>query len=320
MTPQQQFEANQAKTEVELARDAADPTKTPDQRQAANAALKRLDQSKIAARPVTNINAAIPGLAGAATTKLTGEAFLATLAPGMAAQVRAMAEGRAALPSAASRSQGAQELRSAVFAYDPTYSDQKGQIRKAFTTGADGRNIASLNTATVHLDQLDDAAKALQNSKFTPINPIYNQVRSWTGSAVPTNFESVKAAVASEMASALKGNATDAEIGQMKGNLDKSNSWEQLHGAIETNLHVLGAKLQTYHERYQQQIPGDTTWSPVLPSARAVYDKHGMDPTAPPTSQPKQPIAQGGYQVGHLYSGMKYLGGDPNQKSSWQGK
>jgi hypothetical protein len=39
-------------------------------------------------------------------------------------------------------------------------------------------------------------------------------------------------------------------------------------------LGIIGQKLQTYKERYEQQIPGDTAYSPVLPSAQAVFNKH----------------------------------------------
>jgi hypothetical protein len=288
MTAEQRTQADQAaanaaqpKTEAELAAVAADPTKPQAQRDAANAALQRLDQSKIAARPVTTIT--VPGLGGptADASKLSGQAYLDSLPQGTAAQIKAIAEGRAVLPSGATRSQAAIQLRNAVFQYDPSYTDQRGQVRKAFTTGADGRNIGALNTAAVHLDQFSDAAGAMANGSFVPGNAAWNTLRTAFGSTAPTNFAALKTAVAGEMASALKGNATDPEIANVSKSIDAANSPAQLQGVVETNLHVLGAKLNTYHERYQQQIPGDQVWSPVLPSARGVFQKHGFDPTAP---------------------------------------
>lgn len=221
---------------------------------------------------------------GSPQAKLSGDQYLATLPPGMANQVKAIAEGRATLP-AMSRNLLSGQVRNAVFQYDPDYSDQRAQVRKAFTTGADGKNIGALNTATMHLDQLSNAADALKNGSFQPGNQAYNYFSTVLGQAPPTNFGSLKAAVAGEMATALKGNATDQEIHTMSQNISSAQSPDQLKGAVDTNLHILGAKLNTYQERYNSVNPGDKVWSPVLPSAKAVYAKHGIDPTAPSGAQ-----------------------------------
>jgi hypothetical protein len=169
-------------------------------------------------------------------------------------------------------------LMSAVTQYDPDWSAQRAQIRHAFTSGADGRNIGALNTAAVHLDQLGQAAQALGNGTFTPGNQLWNSLKQTFGASAPTNFNAVRSAVDSEMASALKGNATDQEIAAMHDNLSRAASPKQLQGVIENNLHLLGAKLNTYQERYNQQIPGDTHWSPILPTAKQVFDQHQIAP------------------------------------------
>lgn len=282
MTPAEQQAATAAKptnsvTEPELAERAAKGD------QVAIAALRRLDQSRLNSRPI--IQTGVPGLtpgAPGATSTLSGEEYLATLPKGTANQVRAIAEGRSTIPSATSRSQAAIQLRDAVFKYDPDFSEQRAQIRKAFTTGKDGTNIGNLNTAPVHLDQLADAVQAMGNGSFRPGNAIWNATRTMFGSSMPMNFDAVKAAVKSEMASALKGNATDQEIAQIGETIDAANSPQQLAGVVQENLKILGGKLNTYYERYQQQIPGDRVWNPILPSARAVFQKHGIDPTAGP--------------------------------------
>jgi hypothetical protein len=292
MTPEQQTQSaagakrlGMPQTEAELAIVATDPHRTPEERAAANAALRRLDQSKIAARPVTTINMPAPNLPPVTSNTPSGEDYIRTLPAAIQGTVRAIVDGRQKLPSGmALRTPYWAGIVQAVNQADPQWSEQRGEIRKSFTTGADGRNIGSLNTASVHLDQLDQAAQAMQNGSFVPGNAVWNRMRSMFGSAAPTNFESLKAAVAGEMANALKGNATDPEIGNMSRNLQAANSPAQLSGAIDTNLHILGAKLNTYHQRYQQQIPGDSVWSPVLPSARAVFQKHGFDPTAGPVN------------------------------------
>lgn len=227
------------------------------------------------------------GTPGAGGALQTGEDYLRTLPAGMAAQVKAIAEGRQNPPPRAS-SGVALQIMNAVNQYDPQFTLQKAQIRKAFTTGADGRNIGALNTAAVHLDQLQEVSQALANGSFRPGNQLFNAFKNMFGNSAPTNFEGIKAAVSSEMASALKGNATDQEIASIKSTIDKSASPEQLAGAVKTNLDILGAKLNTYAERYHQQIPDDKNWSPVMPTAKAVFEKHQINPTAGPAS------AQGG--------------------------
>lgn len=315
------------KTEAELARDSVDPKKSQQDRDAANAALKRLDQSKLASRPINNNSFVIPGLPTNGKTdpnaNLTGEEYLATLPKGTASQIRAMMEGRATAPSAQTRTKSGQQLRAALFQADPEWSEQRAQIRKAFATGPDAKNIGALNTATVHLDQLGEAAKALDNGSFRPGNEVFNAVKTMFGGSAPTNFIALKSAVAGEMANALKGSATDIEIKNVGEAISSASSPKQLADVINTNLHTLGAKLNTYQERYNQQLPNDKAYSPILPSAKVIYDKHGISPITIQGKEGNSPAASGkramgGYQIGHVYSGMEYLGDDPNVAGNWR--
>lgn len=216
---------------------------------------------------------------------LTGNAFLGTLSPPMAATVKAIAEGRQTnLP----RGKELGPLMAAVNQYDPTYSATRGKTRAAFTTGTQGRNIQALNTAAVHVDQLSQASDAMNNGPLPVGNQLYNAIATAFGREATTNFEALKTAVAGEMATALKGSATDQEIHQITNTLKAANSPAQLAGIARTNLHVLGAKLNTYDEQYHQQMPDDP-WSPVLPSAQAVFTKNGIKPLASQnTSAPKK--------------------------------
>ncbi len=272
-----------AANETELAQRAA--SSDPAVSGPAQAALKRLDQSRLNSRPINNTTITIPGL-GAGTPSasqptLTGEEFMKTLPAGTAAQVRAIANGAATMPPLGTRGSGAL-LRDAVYRYDPTFTEQRAQIRKAFTTGPDGRNIGALNTATVHLDQMAEAAKAMKNGSWQPGNHLYNYIASKFGNDKPTNYAFVMNALSGETASALKGAATDPEIAHVMATLTPDMSPDQAAGVANTGLHVFGAKLNTFKERYEQQIPNDTVYSPVLPSARAVFSKYGMSETGAP--------------------------------------
>lgn len=213
----------------------------------------------------------------------SGDAYLQTLDPARAARVKAIAEGREPEPTgAALRSPFAQSLMNDVYAYEPDWSSQRAQIRKAFTTGKDADNIGALNTATVHLDALGEAAKALANGNFTPGNAAYNKIKELFGSSAPTTFETIKNAVAGEQANALKGSATDIEIANTGKTINAANSPQQLADAIDkASMPIMYQKLNTYKERYEQQIPNDKVYSPVLPSAAAAFQKHGVGANAP---------------------------------------
>ena len=231
--------------------------------------------------PTISFNLQAQGAAGAgsnpATAGKSGQDYLAALNPQRANLVKALDEGRIPTPNSfALKTPYWQSVMNDVTAYDPQFSTQRAEIRKAFTTGPDGKNIGALNTAAVHLDELSEAAKALDNGSFVPGNQVYNSIRTMFGSALPTNFEGIKSAVSGEMANALKGNATDQEISNIAKTINGAGSPAQLAGIVDTQLPLLRQKLGTYQQRYQQQIPNDTTWSPVLPQAQQVFAKHGI--------------------------------------------
>ena len=204
------------------------------------------------------------------------EAFLKSLDPRMAVDVKAIANGVKKLPGGtAAKDPYWKAVGQNVLMYDPQWSEQRAQLRHAFASGKDGTNIGNLNTAAVHLDQLGDAAKALGNGTFTPANHAFQYLKQAFGNAAPTNFEGMRAVVSGELANALKGQATDPEIANIKSTVERSASPQALSGVIDTYLPAVASKLETYHQRWQQQMPNDS-WSPVLPAARAVFARHGI--------------------------------------------
>jgi hypothetical protein len=147
-------------------------------------------------------------------------------------------------------------------------------VRRAFTAGKNGDNIGALNTAIVHLGRLGQTAEALKNGNFTPGNELFNYFKDKFGSNVVTNFELLKDAVAGEMASALKGTATDIEIANMKRSIKAANSPSQMVGVVQEGMGILSDKANTYQERYRALMPDDP-WSPILPGARAMLERYG---------------------------------------------
>lgn len=219
----------------------------------------------------------------ASGAELHGDEYLKTLPPTLAAKVRAVAEGRQPIPTSRGgvlKGEG-KAISDAVYNYDQGFSTQRAQVRSDF---AKDKNIGSLNTAAVHLDQFMDAAAALKNGSFRPGNAAFNAVKEMFGDTAPTNFEMLKNVAVGEAANALKGSATDVEIASIKKGLDRANSPEQFEGALKELMRTYGAKLNTYQERYTQLNPGDKAWSPVLPSAKAAFQKRGVSESGRPSA------------------------------------
>lgn len=211
---------------------------------------------------------------------LTGDAYVATLPQSLRPSVEAVLEGRLSPNRGTWTAQYRQAVMQAVTQADPDWSEQRAAVRKAFTTGKEGTTIGNLNTAPVHLAQLDAAADALKNGQIQPGNQLYNYLSTTFGAAAPTNFDGVRNAAAGEIASALKGTATDIEIESIKKTINKAQSPEQLQGIIKEYMGVLATKLNTYDERFHAENTGDTKWSPIKPTAKAIFDAYGVDPKA----------------------------------------
>jgi hypothetical protein len=208
---------------------------------------------------------------------VTGRDALKYVPDSRKATVWAIVEGRQKMPSGvALKTPWGEAVDEEVNKVDPAWSEQKAQIRQAFTTGKDGQNRAALNTASVHLDAYMEAMRALQNGTLVPGNDLYNKLSTILGGPAPTSAAAVRAAVAGEQASALKGNATDKEIDHILGTMKEGASNEQFMEGGKASLNIMRQKLNTYQERYNEKIPSDTTWNAVLPSAKVVFDKYGI--------------------------------------------
>ena len=103
-----------------------------------------------------------------------------------------------------------------------------------------------------------------------------NRAKTIFGGAAPTNYEGLRQAVAGEIGRGPSRNLDHSWPRWIAATMPAKNAPGQMSGIIDTNLNTLAQKLNTYKERYEQQNPGDKVWSPVLPSAQAVYAKHGI--------------------------------------------
>ena len=125
-------------------------------------------------------------------------------------------------------------------------------VTRAFTAGKPADTINYFNTATDHLKLLKEAADALQNGNIIAFNRAANAWSTATGNAAPTNFDSVRNAVAGELSKTFRGaSATNEEINLITGTINNTQSPDQLHGSIDYYLKLMDGKMEALKGQYE---------------------------------------------------------------------
>lgn len=261
----------------------------------------------------TEAHAAIQSGADKGPVTLSGPAFLSTLDPGMAAQVKAVGQYDMPLPPA-SRAGGIaiqQAVARAYPEYDYTNAHSKVAAAKAFTSGKQGQNINSLNTALAHLGTTAQRAEDLKNESFTPYNSIANAAGRVFGDPRVTNFNVARQAVADELTRAFRGSGGNvADIKGWEDSINSSESPEQLRGAIQQGAKLLEGRVYAIGDQRSQALgTKDDPLSILNPHARAAlaafqspdYASKGYQAIAatlghdpPPGGPPSGPGGDGG--------------------------
>jgi hypothetical protein len=227
----------------------------------------------------------------------TGEEYLKTLPAGLASQIRAMAEGRLAMPAnVGSRNPRALMLNAAVQQYDPTADAATVKARQAtrndFASGASAKTITSLNTAIGHLTSLKGALDDLHNSGFTAWNAIANPALAAMGGtkmqAALNRYNSIVGLAAPEVLKATTGKApTQRESFDYANNFSSSSSPEGLEGAISGAVGLLQTRLGQLGDQYN----------------RGLKTTSKVDPSVFLTDESKRNLAKLGFSAGPPSSG-----------------
>ncbi len=192
-----------------------------------------------------------------------------------------------------------------VMAENPDYDTSKFTIRadtrKKYTTGQQGQQIASLNTAIEHLDLLQAAADALNNGSFKPGNAIFNKVKDTFGSGAPTSFDAIKEkldkdldAVASKGVPTVSGAAAQAGIG------GKAASPEAIKSYIDTSIKLMAGSLDALVTPYRREMGERDPFKPLTSTAEQILKARGFDPTtmrSVETANGAAPLKVGGFTV-----------------------
>jgi len=220
-----------------------------------------------------------------------GEAFLNTLPPSEQRLIKSIAgyfvdpTKVASLRNPKDAGSERNRLIKEVLQYDPSYDmtqfASRNKLRQDFNSGMGARNIRSINTAVKHLASLSEAVDKMDNSEVQIANTVGNFFSKQTGSPKVTNFQNAANAVESEMASVFKGTgATDQEIKAWRENLKPNMSPEQLHGAINTMIELMGGRLAALASQYQQGMGKPKDFQILSDGSRKTLSKFGIDPDA----------------------------------------
>lgn len=223
-------------------------------------------------------NTPLPGFRPAPNYGQFLMAFSNPNAPTTQAAAKMIADYQMQPPSgyALSRPEG-QALMAAVQQLNPNYNANGYNLAHQLISGKDGTNIGNLNTAIKHMNALDQVSAALGNQNLQVRNSVINWAATQLGGAPPVSFDALKSAVASEIASALKGNATDQEIKNAEGFINKANSPAQMHDALKNTMEIMAQKLGTYQERLDGATTGRAGMVPVLlPQSQQVLSNWGV--------------------------------------------
>jgi hypothetical protein len=169
--------------------------------------------------------------------------------------------------------------------------------RKDFTSGKAAQNITSLNTAIGHIGELDKQIDGLHNTGIPLVNQAGNIFANATGDPRIKNFNTTKAAVASELVRVFRqAGGTEADIKDFQGPLDAAGSPQQLHGVVREMTKLLASRLDAMSAQYKQGLGQDKSGIEFLnPKAQATFSRiMGGEAAAPtPTRSPSRPAGAG---------------------------
>jgi hypothetical protein len=136
------------------------------------------------------------------------------------------------------------------------YKASQGVV-KGFESGAESKQINSINTAVKHMDVLAPLAESLNNTSSPAFNKAANFFKQQTGSAAPTSYAAIKEFVSGEVAKAvLPGGGGEAERQALQAPLNAANSPEQLRNAIKQIQSALAGKTDALRQQWEAGTNG----------------------------------------------------------------
>lgn len=259
---------------------------------------------------------------------VTGDAFLKTLPLPLAAQVKAMSEGRQQLPSSfVLKTPYGQALMGALARYDPDGYDyvsagSRYATRKDFTSGKAAQNIRALNTAIGHLGTLNQQIPGTASHGGFPlataVNWAENEILKSAGDPGITNFDQTRGALASELTQVFRGSGgAEADIARELEHLSPNASEAQKRASVKNIAELLNSRLEALGDQYKQGMGVAKDPLELLhPKAKKSFldlINHIVEPEAKPAQK-----ATSGPKPGTVEDGYRFKGGNPADPKSWE--
>lgn len=136
--------------------------------------------------------------------------------------------------------------------YDETTFPQRNKILTEYVKSAGEGQIGAINTALGHLNELNDAAKALDQNDIPLLHSIASKVGAAFGQDAPSTYQMILHRVSPEMTSAyVKGGGGEGERGANQTDFDISKGASQIRSNIAESANLLNSKLASTRNNWE---------------------------------------------------------------------
>lgn len=190
--------------------------------------------------------------------------------------------------------------------FDLTTWQRRSAASRAYTSGVQGRNITSFNTAIHHIARYALGADALDNwgGENTPAalshisNSLRNAMANGNLAGRLTTFNNNADAVASELTSAFRGtNGAEADVQAWRANLRPNMTPQEFHASVQSALDLLRGRIEAMNSSYRQAMgPNATVEDLIDPHSRDILHSLESGTLGTPAPPPAPPSAPSGPQ------------------------
>jgi hypothetical protein len=220
--------------------------------------------------------------------ELTGPARLDALKkvdPDYARRIESMVNGDIPLPTGvAALKPNADRMIKDVLAVDGAVSASdfatRAATRRDYASGMASRVTKSLNTTIEHAANLDGAIDKLKNYSYFPslANYVHDKVANNTDpeyQKARSQFESAKEAFVKELDFTLSGGHSSVSgSAQLRDNIRRADSPEALHAAVQEDLHLLSARLNSHAKGFAEGTKSQRDGQDFLyPKNKATFNR-----------------------------------------------
>ncbi len=212
------------------------------------------------------------------------KAFLSKLPPATAAQVQGIVDGRVDLTKSTSMKDGQRQAYSQLASmYDRNFDMSMGPLRaqtlKNYGPGGYmGKMADSTNLAIQHLNAMKQAYDKIGNGNYNTLNAVGNWWHGEAGNGPLAAFRAAQIGVAGELEKTFTwSNGTKSGRSDWKHSFNENASPQQMHDAIETAMHMLSSRVETYNNGWDHAMRSKNQFPLLTPNSIKALKGMGFD-------------------------------------------